>query len=189
MPAKRTPKRNGKGRPLGSGRLQTQENADRICALLEEGWSLRAIAKDIGMKTDAEIVRWGNNPDGPHGFAQRYARAMVARYERMAHEVIDIADEIAPTDINGHVDTGWVAQQRLRSDNRKWLLSKALPKKYGDKVTQEITSDPNAPLLTRIELVAVQPRARIETDSEPRGELARGDSRGRPIIDHEPDDE
>jgi len=41
-------------------------------------------------------------------------------------------------------------------------------------VTQEITSDPNAPLLTRIELVAVQPRARIE-DSK--------------AIDHEPSTE
>ena len=184
MPAKggRIHKRNGKGRPLGSGRLQTQANADRICALLEEGWSLRAIAKDIGMKTDAEIVRWGNDPDGPHGFAQRYARAMVARFERMAHEVIDIADEIAPTDINGHVDTGWVQQQRLRSDNRKWLLAKMLPKRFGDKVTTEITSDPNAPLLTRIELVAVQPRARVE-DSEARNERIRA------AIDHEPNDE
>src|SRR4029453_5590975 len=110
MPAKRIPKRNGKGRPLGSGRLQTQENADRICALLEEGWSLRAIAKDIGMKTDAEIVRGGNNPGGRHGFAPRHAPRMIARFERMAHEVIDIADEIAPLDANGRVDTGWVQQ-------------------------------------------------------------------------------
>jgi transcriptional regulator with XRE-family HTH domain len=155
MPRKRTPKNNGRGRPLGSGRLQTAENADRICALLEEGWTLRQIAKELGFKTDSEIVRWGNNADGPHGFAQRYARAMVARYERMAHEVIEIADEIAPVDTLGHVDTGWVQQQRLRSDNRKWLLSKVLPKKYGDRVEATITGDPNAPLLTRIELVAV----------------------------------
>jgi hypothetical protein len=162
MPAKRVPKRNGKGRPLGSGRLQTSGNADRICALLEEGWTLRQIAKDLGFKTDAEIVRWGNNPEGPHGFAQRYARAMVARFERMAHEVIEIADEIAPIDALGHVDTGWVQQQRLRSDNRKWLLSKVLPKKYGDRVEATIIGDPNAPLLTRIELVAVSSPNAIE---------------------------
>ena len=50
-----------------------------------------------------------------------------------------------------------VQQSRLRVDSRKWLLSKQLPKKYGDKITQEITGDASAPLVTRIELVPVAP--------------------------------
>jgi hypothetical protein len=163
-------------RPKGNGRLCTLENADRICAGLEAGKSLRQISKDLGFSGNpAEISRWGNDPDGAHGFAQRYARAMVARWEMMAEEVVDIADEKAPVDALGHVDTGWVQQQRLRSDNRKWLLSKAMPRKYGDKVEATVIGDPSAPLLTRIELVAVPPRARIE------------DSQGK-TIDHEPDD-
>jgi hypothetical protein len=73
------------------------------------------------------------------------------------------------------VDTGWVQQQRLRSDNRKWLLSSA-SRKYGDKVEATVIGDPNQPILTRIELVAVpSPRARIE------------DSQGK-TIEHEPDE-
>ena len=168
--------KNGKkyGRTRRPNRLQTPENADRICSWLEAGKSLRQISKELGFSGNpAEISRWGNDPDGAHGFAQRYARAMVARWECMAEEVVDIADEAAPVDALGHIDTGWVQQQRLRSDNRKWLLSKALPRKYGDKVEATVIGDPNAPLLTRIELVAVSPRARIE------------DSDGK-TIDHEP---
>ena len=176
MPVRYT--KNGKkvGRPRGTNGLQTPENADRICSWLEAGKSLRRISKELGFSGNpAEISRWGNDPDGAHGFAQRYARAMVARWEMMAEEVVDIADEKAPVDVNGHVDTGWVQQQRLRSDNRKWLLSKALPRKYGDKVEATVIGDPNQPLLTRIELVAVPPRARIE------------DSQGK-TIEHEPDE-
>jgi hypothetical protein len=172
MPAKRIPKRNGKGRPSGTGKLRTPEHADYICEQLELGRTLRQIAKDLGYDRETAIVEWAR--DGyDKEFSGRYARSMVARWERMADELIEMVDEIAPVDALGHVDTGWVQQQRLRSDNRKWLLSKALPKKYGDKVTTEVTGDPNAPLLTRIELVAVPPRARIEDSDK--------------VIEHEPD--
>jgi hypothetical protein len=163
------------GRPYGTGRLRTPENADRVCDLLEQGRTLRQIAKELGFVSEAEIVRWGNDRERALEFTQRYARAMVARWERMADETIDIAHEFVKEDVNGHTDTGRVQQLRLQIDTRKWLLSKVLPKKYGDKVTTEVTGDPNAPLLTRIELVAVPPRARIE------------DSRDK-TIDHEPDE-
>jgi hypothetical protein len=143
--------------------------------MLEQGRTLRQIAKELGF-TQPQISQWGSGSgDQPRDemFINRYARSMLSRWEQMAEELVEISDEIAPVDVNGHVDTGWVQQQRLRSDNRKWLLSKALPKKYGDKVTTEVTGDPSAPLLTRIELVAVPPRARIE-DSK--------------AIDHEPEE-
>ena len=37
-------------------------------------------------------------------------------------------------------------RDRLRVDPRKWLLSKALPKIYGDKLTAELTGKDGAPL-------------------------------------------
>ena len=171
--------KNGKkvGRPNGTGKLRTPENADYICELLEQGLTVRQIAQEIGF-TQPQISQWGSGSgDQPRDevFINRYARSMLSRWEQMAEELIEISDETAPIDTNGHVDTGWVQQQRLRSDNRKWLLSKALPRKYGDKVEATVIGDPNAPLLTRIELVAVPPRARIE------------DSRDGKTIDHEPD--
>jgi hypothetical protein len=36
-----------------------------------------------------------------------------------------------------------VARDRLRTDSRKWLLSKALPKVYGDKLA--VGGDPTSP--------------------------------------------
>jgi terminase small subunit-like protein len=58
-------------------------------------------------------VRWGNDHERAPEFTQRYARAMVARWERMADETIDIAHEFVKEDVNGHTDTGRVQQLRL----------------------------------------------------------------------------
>ena len=38
-------------------------------------------------------------------------------------------------------------RSRLRADNRKWLLSKTLPRIYGDKVAVEATGRDGAPLI------------------------------------------
>ena len=35
---------------------------------------------------------------------------------------------------DGRIDSGKVQQQRLQMDTRKWILSKQLAKKYGDKL-------------------------------------------------------
>jgi hypothetical protein len=74
----------------------------------------------------------------------------------MADELVEISD--ADCTVDGKPDNALVQQARLRVDTRKWILSKMLPKRYGDRVTTEVTGDPNAPLLTRIELVAVSPK-------------------------------
>jgi len=76
----------------------------------------------------------------------------------MAEELLSIADDrsfMGRTDANAVV-----AQQRLAVDTRKWLLSKMLPRKFGDKI--EISGDPDAPVVSRIELVAVHPRPQVE---------------------------
>jgi hypothetical protein len=74
----------------------------------------------------------------------------------MADEVIEISD--ADCTVDGKPDNALVQQARLRVDTRKWLLSKMLPRRFGDRVTTEVAGDPDAPLLTRIELVAVPAR-------------------------------
>jgi hypothetical protein len=103
---------------------------------------------------EREPVRNGETP-----FAERYARAKAIGLERLADEVIAISD--APcTGSNGEADNALVQKQRLQVDSRKWLLSRLLPKQYGDKVTQELVGNPDAPIVTRIELVPVAPITR-----------------------------
>ena len=96
-----------------------------ICDRLSEGESLRAICRDKEMPCRASVLRWleANEP-----FRGQYARARRMGYELMADELADISD-----------GDGDAARDRLRVDTRKWLLSKTLPKIYGDKLTLDAT--------------------------------------------------
>ena len=66
-------------------------------------------------------------------------------------------------------------------DGRKWLLGRLLPKQFGDRVTQEITGDPYAPIVSRFELVPVDPIMRSVQPKElpaPLGSSLPGPSDG-----------
>jgi len=147
-------------RPRGRPSSFTEALANEICDRLATGESLVSICRDEHMPHRQCIFVWLKDPRR-RAFADTYAHAREAGYERWAEEIIDIGDAnyTAP---DGTVDNGAVQQARLRSDNRKWLLAKLLPKRFGDRVTAEVVGDANAPLLTRIELVAVAPTRVID---------------------------
>ena len=96
---------------------------------------------------------------GREPFSSSYARARSIGYERLAFGLLAISDAdcIGP---DGRADNALVQKQRLQADTRKWLLSKLLPRQYGDRVTAEIAGDNERPLISRIELVAVAPPPR-----------------------------
>jgi hypothetical protein len=99
-------------------------------------------------------------------------------YERLAEKAIRIADE--PCLFNGVPDNPLVQKQRLQVDARKWFLSKLLPKQFGDKVTQELVGNDGGSLITRIELVPVDPIPRPEELLVPEGGSETGEVRHFP---------
>lgn len=130
----------------------SDEKANDICQRLAEGESLRSICKDKGMPAMSTVLRWvAENTI----FREQYAQAREVGQESIADEIMEISDADAPIDANGRVDNGWVQQQRLRVDSRKWLLAKQAPKKYGDRVTTELTgADGGAIEITETERLA-----------------------------------
>lgn len=112
---------------LGRPSSYTKEVVDDICMLLAEGESLRKVCERPEMPSLSMVFRWLNeNAD----FRDQYARAREAQTESMLEDVLMIADGATPEDVQ-------VA--KLRVEARKWAMSKLAPKKYGDKVTQEIS--------------------------------------------------
>ena len=107
------------------------EIADEICRRLSEGGTVRATCRDMGIPVGT-VLGWVR--DDREGFSEQYARARELGYEVMADEIIDIADR----------GSGDWQRDRLRVDARKWLLAKALPRRYGDRVT--LAGDADAPL-------------------------------------------
>ena len=85
------------------------------------------------------IYNWLRDVD-KEWFLQHYMRAMSTRAELIAEEIIELSDT-SVEDIEGDdkSDGARVQARKLQVDTRKWVLSKMLPKKYGDKL--DLTSD------------------------------------------------
>lgn len=103
---------------------------------MADGESLRSICEDVGMPPESTVRGWVI--DDVDGFAAQYARARALQAERWAEEIMAISDELPAMTGEGKIDSAGVQHQRLRVDSRKWLLSKVLPKVYGDKI--DVTS-------------------------------------------------
>jgi hypothetical protein len=121
----------------------SQEKADAICARLSEGISLRKAAASEGL-SHSTVLEWEDtNP----AFADQYARARACGYKLLADEIIEISDDssgdLIETDSGPRVDAERVARSKLRVDSRKWMLSKMLPKLYGDKLDLNHAGDVN----------------------------------------------
>lgn len=125
--------------PGGRPSLYTPELGAAICDLIVDGLSVREIGARAEMPEARTIWRWAASNDE---FRQHYAQAMEIRADRMAEEIISIADdgtndwmerqsddEKAMYVLNGE----HVQRSRLRVDARKWVAAKMQPHKYGDR--------------------------------------------------------
>ncbi|MDU2018897.1 MAG: ubiquitin carboxyl-hydrolase [Leclercia adecarboxylata] len=127
------------------------EVAADICSLLAEGESLRKVCERQGMPNKATVFRWLAQHEE---FRDQYAKATETRADAIFEGMFDIADSVSE-------EAAAVAKARLRIDTRKWALARMNPKKYGDKVSQEIdhrSSDGTmTPKPTIIQLLPVEP--------------------------------
>lgn len=128
-----------------------QKKITNVLAQMREGKSLRQSAEMAGVARQT-FLDW---VDKDQELAGQYAQARAAMIDKIADDIMTIADEdLIPTG-EGKVDSAMVQKQRLRVDTRKWLLSKMAPKKYGDKL--ELSGDEQAPVsIQRIERVIVK---------------------------------
>ncbi len=64
----------------------------------------------------------------------QYRSACQDRADRLAEEILTLADEPMPAHLEGKERGAWVQQQRLRVDTRKWMAAKLYPKMYGERL-------------------------------------------------------
>lgn len=129
--------------PSGQTHTYSQEIADAICRELADGKSLREVCRMDGMPPESTVRLWAL--DDREGFAAQYARAREIGYYAMADDLLEIADDGRNDwmERNGDDAPGWqvngehLQRSRLRVDTRKWMLSKVLPKVYGERLKHE----------------------------------------------------
>ena len=135
--------------------LPGSEDRAKISALVLDGMrsGLSAFkACQIAGVPQSTFSRW---VDDDATLAENYARAREALIEKMANELLEIADTPVGSTDSGATDSGAVQKQRLQVDARKWLLSKLAPKKYGDKL--EVSGDEKSPIAMGITVSFVKP--------------------------------
>lgn len=160
----------------------TQEMADKLCAKLAEGKSLRIICDhDDSMPDKATVFRWLRTNAQ---FCDQYAKAKEEGMEAIADEMMDIADDglndWMEVEKNGKkmvvLDREHVDRSKLRIDTRKWILAKIKPKKYGDKIDMTTNGkDLPTPILAPLHAL---PSNNSHTESNADAETNPGDSGG-----------
>ena len=127
----RTPTRQ---QPAAIGRPSsyTPEIAEKLCAEIAEGGILHRMCRRDDMPDHSTVFRW---LEGNDEFRDRYCRARERQAEFFADEIIEIVDTEPDPQI-----------ARVRMDARKWHASKTAPKKYGDRITTELTGANGGPM-------------------------------------------
>ena len=116
------------GRPT----TYTETLAAEILGQISEGRSLRSICMSDDMPACSTVFLWlTKHPD----FSEKYAKAREEQADAIADECIDIAEHEPD-----------VARARLKIDTRKWFASKMKPRKYGERVTQELVGSGGGPI-------------------------------------------
>ena len=108
-----------------------------IIEMLLEGQSLRAVCSRGDMPSKSTVFRWINDNEQ---FRQEYERARQFQADLDIDAIRDIADDES---IKDKVTLG---KAKLRVESRFKLAEKLFPKRFGNKITQELTGVDGGPV-------------------------------------------
>jgi hypothetical protein len=141
-----------------------QDKADELVAWISDGKTLREFCRKPGMPSFGTVYEWMKKDES---FAERITRARDSGEDQIAQECLDIADN-ATNDWMERFDKdgasiGWqlngdhVQRDKLRIETRLKLLAKWNPKKYGEKIQQELSAPGGGPIQSEHRIVFVDP--------------------------------
>lgn len=145
----------------------TTDLAAAICAELAAGRSLRSVCEDEAMPDKATVFRWLAKHEA---LRDQYARAKEESADALVEDMLAIADDginDTYTDPQGvqRADNDVIQRSRLRVETRKWIASKLKPKKYGDKIQQELVGPNGGPIQVSASQLSDDQLASIATAS------------------------
>lgn len=146
--------------------------ADKICASVASGSSLRKVCRQAWAPHHKTIFRWFRKyPE----FLRMYETATEIRSDYFAEDMIDISDddeddigfkESEDKDGKGakpFIKIDNIHRARLRIQTRQWICERMKPRKYGSFQRQEITGKDGSPLgMSLREITDDQLQKRIE---------------------------
>lgn len=160
---KKTTETRRKGR-TGS---YTPERAEIVCTVIMEGGSVAQAAEKAGIKKSI-VFDWIRTRED---FAERYRSAVEIRTFIMEDKFLDLFQKAHEAALDPECGRERVQAIRVELDTLKWILSKMLPKKYGDRSAVEMTGAEGKPLvpepvpqgqLAELAVMLAEARAKIE---------------------------
>ena len=135
---KRKPAPRKRGEAPSKARVEySPELADQILDQIIDGKTLKAIEEIDGMPSRTMILKWRREyPE----FGQLYDDAVDARADADADEV----DELAQMIVDGDLDFN---AGRVAIDAKKWSSAHRAPRRYGTKVSAEISGKDGGPIV------------------------------------------
>lgn len=109
---------------MGLSSVYTPEVVAQVLAALSAGESVASICKQDWAPAEATFYQWLAKHQE---FRAAYETAKAVGVERLANEILDIADSCAQ-------NKAAINKARMRIGVRQWTLVHLLPKKYGDHV-------------------------------------------------------
>jgi len=76
-----------------------------------------------------------------HELRAAYQIAVEDRADRLAEQLLELADTPIPEGLDGPSKSAWVQHLRVRLDARKWVTSKLKPKTYGERLDVSVSHD------------------------------------------------
>jgi hypothetical protein len=114
---------------------------NEVCDRMADGKGLRKICEDPEMPSRQTFLRWIEKDTGRQN---RYQGAREALMDWYAEEILEIAwdssKDTIPADGKkpARCDNEWVNRSRLKVDTLKFLMAKLHPKRYGDRLPENV---------------------------------------------------
>jgi hypothetical protein len=118
----------------GPPTVRSQELADEIVESLMEGFSMIQICNRPHMPNRSTILRWMNDDND---FATRCAQARELQADLMDDMIMELINNTTPETSKA---------DRIKLAAMQWRAEKLKPKKYGNKVAQEISGPNSGPI-------------------------------------------
>jgi len=143
-----------------------------ILEWIASGQTLREYCRQAGKPSYGTVYDW---LEVDKEFASRFARAREQGEDVIAQECLAIADDGTndwmeeqhgeDEDSSWRINGEHIQRSRLRVDTRLKLLAKWNPKKYGDKVQNEVSGPNGAAIQTEVSIKFVKPANSSESVS------------------------
>lgn len=127
---------------MGRPSLFNPEIVNEICAWIADGKTLREFCRQEGKPGFNTVYDW---IAAHEEFSVRFARARECGEDQIAQECLEIAEDghndWMLTKFGKQLDAEHVQRSKLRIETRLKLLAKWNPKKYGEKIQQEVSGE------------------------------------------------